>query len=390
MMYFQDEPEHIQTLRTQLQRFVAAELPREKVRQWERECTFPRDVLAKLAKLGVFGLTVDEQYGGLGRDVVAAIVVIEELSKRGPVLSTPYIHSAFYGSLNISESGSEKQKRELLPKLANGEMLFAYGLSEPDVGSDLAAVKTRAELVDGGRKVRINGTKRWCTGARDVDYIYCLVRSDSEAPKYRNLSFVLIPPTATGISITDIEHMGFQYTKTTDVVFDDVEVPAENIVGGSDGWNKGWQMLVGPALDIERLELAAISVGIAHAAVEDAWNYAQERKQFGSVISAHQSVRHALADVQTQLRACEHMLYHAAWLANEGRECAVESSMAKLFVADTCLKIVLTCQQVMGAYGLSEEYDMARRLRDMACMPIIGGSSNIQRNNITNRMRLAV
>jgi len=389
-MYFTDEPEHIRTLRDQLRRFVSEELPREKVREWERQCTFPRDVLAKLATLGVFGLTVDEQYGGLGRDVVAAIVVIEELSKRGPVLSTPYIHGAFYGSLNISESGSEKQKRELLPKLANGEILFAYGLSEPDVGADLAEVKTRAEIVDGGRKVRINGTKRWCTGARDVDYIYCLVRSDADAPKYRNLSFVLIPPTAPGISITDIEHMGFQYTKTTDVVFDDVEVPIENIVGGIEGWNKGWQMLVGPALDIERLELAAISVGIAHAAVDEAWNYAQQRKQFGRVISAHQSVRHALADAQTQLRACEHMLYHAAWLANEGRECAVESSMAKLFVADTCLKIVLTCQQVLGAYGLSEEYDMARRLRDMTCMPIIGGSSNIQRNNITNRMRLAV
>jgi alkylation response protein AidB-like acyl-CoA dehydrogenase len=389
-MYFTDEPEHIRALRDQIRRFVSEELPREKVREWEQQCTFPRDVLAKLATLGVFGLTVDEQYGGLGRDVVAAIVVIEELSKRGPVLSTPYIHGAFYGSLNISESGSESQKRELLPKLANGEMLFAYGLSEPDVGGDLAEVKTRAEIVDGGRKVRINGTKRWCTGARDVDYIYCLVRSATGAPKYHNLSFLLIPPTTPGISINDIEHMGFQYTKTTDVVFDDVEIPTENIVGGIEGWNKGWQMLVGPALDIERLELAAISVGIAHAAVEDAWNYAQERKQFGRVISAHQSVRHALADVQTQLRACEHMLYHAAWLANEGRECAVESSMAKLFVADACLKIVLTCQQVMGAYGLSEEYDMARRVRDMACMPIIGGSSNIQRNNITNRMRLAV
>jgi alkylation response protein AidB-like acyl-CoA dehydrogenase len=388
-MYFIDEPEHIRTLRDQLRRFVAEELPREKVREWERQCTFPRDVLAKLASLGVFGLTVDEEYGGLGRDVVAAIVVIEELSKSGPVLSTPYIHGAFYGSLNISESGSQKQKRELLPKLASGDMLFAYGLSEPDVGGDLAEVKTRADLVDGGKKVRISGTKRWCTGARDVDYIYCLVRSDAEAPKYRNLSFVLVPPTTPGISITDIEHMGFQYTKTTDVVFDNVEVPVDNIVGGVEGWNKGWQMLVGPALDIERLELAAISLGIAHAAVSDAWTYAQERKQFGRVISGHQSVRHSLADVQTQLRACEHMLYHAAWLANEGRDCAVESSMAKLFVADTCLKIVLSCQQVMGAYGLSEEYDMARRVRDMTCMPIIGGSSNIQRNNIANRMRLA-
>jgi alkylation response protein AidB-like acyl-CoA dehydrogenase len=388
-MYFQDEPEHIRHFRDELRRFVEAELPRDKVREWERACTFPRDVLAKLASLGVFGLTVEETYGGVGRDIVATVVVIEELSRRGTVLSTPYIQGAFYGGMNISESGSEQQKRELLPKLAMGEMLLSYGLSEPDVGSDLAEVRTQACLVDGGNTVRIRGAKRWCTGARDVDYIYCLVRSDTEASKYQNLSFVLVPPNTPGITITDIEHMSFQYTKTTDVIFDDVEVPVENIVGGIPGWNRGWQMLVGPGLDVERLALTAISVGIAHAAVDDAWTYAQERRQFGKVISAHQSIRHALADARTNLRACEHMLYHAAWLANERRDCAVESSMAKLFVADTCLKIVLSCQQVMGAYGLAEEYDMPRHLRDMSSIPIVGGSSSIQRNNITNRLKLA-
>lgn len=388
-MYFQDEPEHIGMLRRQLRRFVEAELPRDKVRAWERECTFPRDVLAKLAALGVFGLTVAEEYGGLGRDVVAAIVVIEELARRGAVMAGPYIHGAFYGGLNISESGSEEQKRALLPKLARGELLIAYGFSEPDVGGDLSQVSTSGRLIDGGRSVLINGTKRWCTGARDADYIYCLLKSDAEAPKYKNLSFVLIPPATKGISITDLDHMGFQYSKTTDVIFDDVVVPAENVVGGSAGWNRGWQKLVGPALDVERLEVAALSLGIAHAAVADAWEYAQGRRQFGCAISGHQAIRHTLADVQTKLRACEHMLYHAAWLANEGRECAVESSMAKLFVADTSLEIVLACQQVMGAYGCSEEYDLARHVRDVTCMPIIGGSSNMQRNNIVGRMRLA-
>lgn len=388
-MYFRDEPEHIVMLRRQLQRFVEAELPREKVRHWERDCTFPREVLAKLAELGVFGLTVDEEYGGVGRDVVAAIVVIEELSRRGTVMAGPYIHGAFYGGLNITESGSEEQKRALLPKLARGELLFSYGLSEPDVGGDLATVSTSARLVNGGRTVLLNGTKRWCTGARDVDYLYCLVKSDAEAPKYHNLSLVMVPPNTPGVTITKLGHMGFQYTHTTDVVFDDVEIPVENIVGGPESWNRGWQKLVGPALDIERLEVAALTLGIARAAVEDAWAYAQERRQFGRVISGHQAVRHALADVQTRLRACEHLLYHAAWLAQEGRECAVESSMAKLFVAETGMQIVLSCQQVMGAYGCSDEYDMARYVRDMTCMPIIGGSSNMQRNNIASRLRLA-
>ena len=132
-----------------------------------------------------------------------------------------------------------------------------------------------------------------------------------------------------------------------------------------------------------------MTLGIAHGALEDAWTYAQEREQFGRVISGHQAIRHKLVDARTKLRACDHMLYHAAWLADEGRDCAVESSMAKLFVAETGLEIVLACQQVMGAYGCAEEYDMARHVRDMTCMPIIGGSSNMQRNNIANRLRLA-
>jgi len=389
-MYFQDEPEHIVLLRQQLQRFIEAEMPREKVRAWEKACTFPRDVVAKLADLGVFGLTVEEEYGGLGRDVVAAVVVIEELARRGTAIAGPYIHGAFYGGLNITESGSEEQKRRLLPKLASGQILFAYGLSEPDVGGDLAEVKTSARLINGGKSVLINGTKRWCTGARDADYLYCLVKSSADAPKYKNLSLVLIEPNTPGITIHDVGHMGLQYTHTTDVIFEDVEIPASNIVGGPDDWNCGWKKLVGPALDIERLEVAALALGIARAAVEDAWSYAQERKQFGKLISGHQAIRHALVEVRTKLRACEHMLYHAAWLAQEGRECAVESSMAKLFVADTCMDIVIACQQVMGAYGCSEEYDMARYVRDMTVMPIIGGSSNMQRNNIAARMRLAI
>lgn len=388
-MYFQDEPEHIVMLRSQLQRFVENELPRDKVRAWDRAHTFPRDVLKRLAELGVFGLTVAEEYGGVGRDVVAAIVVVEELARRGLVLAGPYIHGAFYGGLNISESASDVQKVALLPRLARGELLFAYGLTEPDVGGDLAEVTTSAVLVDNGRTVRINGAKRWCSGARDADYIYCLVKTDPAARKYHNLTILLVPPDSPGISISDIEHMGLRYTRTCDVLFDNVEIPASNVVGEEAGWNCGWQKLVGPALNIERLEVAAMSFGIARAALADTWAYAQQRKQFGRVISGHQAVRHALVDAQMRVRTCEHMLYHAAWLANEGRPCAVESSMAKLHVCDTALQVVISCQQIMGAYGCAEDYDLPRYVRDMTIMPIIGGSANMQRNNIANRLNLA-
>jgi alkylation response protein AidB-like acyl-CoA dehydrogenase len=388
-MHFSDEPEHITLLRETLRRFVREEMPPEKRQRWDREHRFPPELFEKLASLGVCGLTIAEEYGGVGRDLLAAVAVIEELCRGGAFAAGPFIHCAFYGGVNISENGSEEQKRALLPKLAAGELLFAYGLSEPDVGGDLASVTTTARHSEDGSKLIIDGFKRWCTGAEFADYIYCLVRSETGASRYENLSFVLIPPSTPGVTIHPIDHMNLRYTLSSDVILEGVEVPVENIVGGEARWNQGWRMLAGPALDVEKIEITACTYGIAKAAVEDAWEYAQQRQQFGRPISGHQAVRHTLVDARTRLQACRHMLYHAAWLAQEGRPCSVETSMAKLFVADTAVQIGLACQQVMGAYGLSEGHDMERHVRDLLGMPIVGGSSLMQKNNIANRLGLA-
>jgi len=388
-LYFAEEPEHIGQLRETLRRFVAREMPVEEVRRWDREHRFPPDLFRKLARLGVCGLTVDEAYGGQGRDLVAAVAVIEELCRRGGFAAGPFIHCAFYGGMNISENGSEAQKRELLPRLAAGELLFAYGLSEPDVGGDLASVRTTARRSADGRRLVLNGTKRWCTGADFADLIYCLVRSGDESRRHENLSFVLVPTDAPGLAIHPIEHMNLRYTLSCDVILEDVELPIESVVGGEAGWNRGWKMLAGRALDVERLEITAVTFGIAQAAVEEAWSYAQQRVQFGRPISGHQAVRHALVEARTRLEACRLMLYRAAWLAQQDRPCSVETSMAKLFVADTAVEVVLACQRVMGAYGLAEGHDMERHVRDVIGMPIVGGSSNMQKNNIANRLGLA-
>jgi len=387
-VYFTDEPEHIAILRDTLRRFVAAEMPRDQVRQWDREHRFPPELFRKLAALGVCGLTVDEAYGGHGRDLVAAVAVIEELCRGGAFAAGPFIHCAFYGGINISENGSEAQKRALLPKLAQGELLFAYGLSEPDVGGDLASVTTRARRSEDRRHLVLNGVKRWCTGADWADYIYCLVRSDDDAPRYQNLSFVLVPKGTAGVRVHPIGHANLRYTQSCDVFFEEAQVPIENLVGGEAGWNRGWRMLAGKALDVEKLEITACAFGIAQAAVEEAWEYAQQRVQFGRPISAHQAVRHALVEARTQLEACRGMLYRGAWLAQQGRPCSVETSMAKLFVADTAVEIAIACQRVMGAYGLAEGHDMERHVRDLLGMPIVGGSSNMQKNNIANRLGL--
>jgi alkylation response protein AidB-like acyl-CoA dehydrogenase len=383
---YNSDPEHIAMLRETLRRFLEKEAPRAKMAQWDREDRVPRALFDKIAELGVCGMTIPEEFGGSGRDVLGTMVVVEELSRRSMVIGTLFLMNACYGSMNILASGSDEQKARLLPRLAGGELLFAYGLSEPDVGSDLASVTTRAARR--GDVVVINGSKRWCSGAEIADYIYALVRSGEPGSRYGNLSLVLIPPTAKGVSLTHIPAMGARGLNTNDVRLDDVEIPFADVIGGEDGWNNGWSRLVGPALEVEKLEVAAMALGIAAAAVDDAWEYAQQRSQFGKRICSIQSVRHMLADAQTKLAACRLMLYRGCWLADNNLPCSVETSMAKMYVCEVGVDIVLTCQRVMGAYGYAQGFDMERYVRDMLLMPIIGGSTAIQKNNIANRMGL--
>ena len=209
---FIDEPDHIDYIRNQIRRFIEENMPREKRIEWDKKAIWPRDVYAKFNEMGLTGLAVPEEYGGAGIDLVAAIAVIEELSRGGMVLAGPYIHTTFYGGVNLSHNGSDEQKAEYLPRIAAGEMFLSYGLSEPDIGGDLASVKTHAVL--SGDKVIINGAKRWCTGANWSDYVYCLVRSGDSDARYKNLSFVLIPTDAPGITMHDIEHSNIPVSYT--------------------------------------------------------------------------------------------------------------------------------------------------------------------------------
>jgi alkylation response protein AidB-like acyl-CoA dehydrogenase len=295
--------------------------------------------------------------------------------------------SSGYGAMNVAESGTEEQKRRLLPGLLAGDTLVAYGLSEPDVGADLANVKTTATRK--GDKVIVKGMKRWCTGASLADYVYALVRTGPADQRRKNLSFLLIPTSASGVTIQRIPVMGGHGLPTNDVTFDDVEIPFDNVVGGESGWNNGWSILAGPALEVEKLGPTAIALGVAEAALEEAWEYSQQRVQGGRHICGHQAVRHVLSDAQTRLQACRLMLSHAAWLVETHQPSAVATSMAKLFICETARDIVLNCQQyVMGAYGYATGFNMERYLRDVLSAPIAGGSTAIQRNNIANLMKL--
>ncbi|WP_219215983.1 acyl-CoA dehydrogenase family protein [Variovorax boronicumulans] len=374
------EPDHIRQLRATLQRFIDKEMPRSAAAAWDRDNHFPREVFQRLGQLGVMGLTVPEEHGGAGRNIVATMVVIEELSRRSLAVSVPYIMSACYAGMNLVECATPEQQQRLLPRVADGSLMFAYGWTEPDVGADLASVKTRAERR--GDQVVVNGAKRFCSGASICDYIYALVRTGPESARHKNLSLVLIPPDTPGVTITPIESMGMKGAATTDVLFDDVTIPFTDVMGGEAGWNNGWSMLMGAGLDVEKLEVAAIGVGVARAALQDAWSYVYERRQFGQPIASHQSIQHKLAEMKTQLHAATLVLYQAAWLADNHRPCSVETSMAKLFATEAARAIALEAQTILGAYGYVKDFDTERHVRDALLLPIIGGSSAIQRGNI--------
>ena len=381
------ESEENTALRESLRRYLQRECPAEKVQRWDREDFIPREELRRLGELGICGMCIPEEYGGLGYNVLGLTIAIEELARCSAGLASYYIMSAAYGGLNITESGSIAQKEKFLPELAAGNIAFSYGLSEPNIGADLGNVETRADRK--GDSVIVNGAKRWTSAASMTDYIYALVRSGPVAEKRKNLSFIVIPTDAPGVSITTLSAMGHNGVPLADVVLENVELSIEDVVGGETGWNEGWSVLAGPALEVEKLGPASIALGIAGAALSEAWGYSQQRKQGGKRICGHQSVRHVLAEAQTQLQACRLMLANAAWLVQNGKSSAVATSMAKLFVTERSKEITLACQQqVMGAYGYAHGFHMERYVRDVLAIPIYGGSSAIQRNNIANLLKL--
>lgn len=376
----------IELFRDSLRKFLDDVATPEAITEWDRNDEISRSVLEQMGELGVCAVSVPELYGGLEQSVLVQLMVIEELSRRSSALASIYIQCAGYAGLNLAELGSEKQKQELLPKVCEGKLVFALGLSEPDIGADLASVTTKAALH--GDTIVIDGAKRWCSGAEYADYIYALVRSGPAEDRYKNLSFVMIPPSSKGISISRTDTMGMRGSATNDVVFEQVEIPAENVMGGIEMWNRGWSQLAGPTLEIEKLQPSALAMGIGEGAVAEAWQYAQERSQFGKLICGHQAIRHQLAEVQTKLRTCRLMLDDAAGLVDRGEPSAVQTSMAKFYISETVRDIVISCQQVMGAYGYAEGFNMERYVRDAMVLPIWGGSSAVQKTNIANLMKL--
>jgi alkylation response protein AidB-like acyl-CoA dehydrogenase len=285
--------------------------------------------------------------------------------------------------MKIYYNASEEQKKRFLPAIAKGELRFAFGLTEPNAGSDAANTQTRA--VPDGDNFIINGNKIFITGSHVADYVMTVTRTDPNVPKHKGLTIFFVETKTKGFSAMPLGKFGGRAVASCELVYEDVVVPKDAILGGPDRLNDGWKQVF-TTLNVERIVIAASYVGEGKLALQEATQYAKERVQFGQPIGKFQAVQHMLAEVATEIEAARWLTYRAAWLRKENQPCAKEASMAKLFASETSKKAALTGVQVMGGYGYMNEFDMQRHLRNAILAPIGGGTSQIQKNIIARQM----
>lgn len=367
--------------RDSVDRYMRDRADAESVRHWDEAKEFPEDVVRGMAEQGWFALTLPEQYGGIG-DYLDMTSMVEVIGSYSITLARFWNINVNMVGGAIAALGPEALKSDLLPKLAEGKVRFAFALSENGSGSDASALTTKARAE--GDDFLVTGTKMWITGAQQADYILTAVRTDPESTRHDGISLLLIPRDAPGVTITPIPLLGGHAVRTCEVNLVDVRVSGSLMVGDL---HKGWKQLMS-VLAKERVSLAAMCTGAAQAAVDLAAEYCRERKQFGRRLTAFQAVSHKIADMQTRVDAGRMLTYRAARLLNEGQPCGKESSQAKLFTSDSYMQIAVDGIQVMGANGYSMEYAMQRHFREAKLFQIFGGTSEIQRNIIGKEMDL--
>jgi alkylation response protein AidB-like acyl-CoA dehydrogenase len=356
---------------------------------YDHEDEFPEPIVEQMKELGLFGVTIPEEYGGMGLDLTTYAMIVEELS-RGWISISGIVNTHFIGSYLLIKFGTDEQKQKYLPKMATGEMRAAFSLSEPELGSDVAAIKTAGRKLPGEEVYEINGTKMWVTNGLLSSLVFVLVRTDPAAePKHRGLT-CFIAEKEPGVSENTgpykgfnvppkIKKMGYKGVESTELVFDGYRTPADSILGGEEaGLGQGFGQMM-DALEVGRVNVAARGVGIAQRALELALKYSQERKTFGRHISQHQAIQFKLADMATQLDAARLMTLRAARLKDAGERSDLEAGMAKLFASETGRFCVEESFRIHGGYGYSKEYEIERLYRDAPLLLIGEGTSEIQR-----------
>ena len=348
------------------------------VREYEREGRYPTEIVARMAEMGLFGITVPDEFGGLGLDTVSMSLVFEEISK-GWMGVAGVLGSHSLSCRMIAVHGTADQKQRWLPDLATGRRRTGIGLTEPGGGSDLQGITTRAWR-DGDHYV-VRGTKTWITNARYADPLPVLVKTDPDAePRHKGMSVMMVEAGLAGFEVTkDIGKLGYKGPESCEVVLDDVRVPADCLLGGVEG--RGFVQVMS-GLEAGRVNIAARSVGIAQAALDASLSYAQEREAFGRPIAEFQAIQLKLADMATELEAARLLTRWAADRIDKGLRADVEAGMAKYFASEAAIKASLEAMRIHGGYGYSTEFEIERLYRDAPLMAIGEGTNEIQRTVI--------
>jgi butyryl-CoA dehydrogenase len=343
---------------------------------YDKRKEFPYEIVTKLAELGFLGLPVPEEYGGAGADTLSYAVAVEELSRGDASVGITVAAHTSLGTMPFLMFGTEQQKAEYVPRLASGEMLWSFGLTEPQAGSDAGATQTRAELRDG--EWNINGVKSFITnsGTRMSGGVTITAVTGTRDGGQREISNIIVPTGTPGYAVSrDYDKMGWRASDTHELAFTDARVPEGNLLGRR---GEGFHQFL-TILDGGRISVAALSVGLAQAALDSSVKYAKERVQFGKPISAFEAIQFKIADMQTEIEMARLMTYKAAWLKDQGRDFRMAAGMAKLFAGEVATKAANHAVQIHGGYGVMEEFPVARYWRDVKIGEIGEGTSEIQR-----------
>ena len=351
-------------------------------RDMEHSGEYPTAIVEHMKEMGLFGMTIPEEFGGLGVDMTTFSIVFEELS-RGWMGVAGILGSHSMACFVIAKHGTPEQKAKYLPELATGARRSGLGLTEPGAGTDLQGITTTATL-DGDHYI-VRGSKTWITNARHADPLPVLVKTDPKAdPRHKGMSVLLIEAGTPGFTIgKDIPKMGYKGPESCEVILDEVRVPVEQLLGGVEG--RGMQQVLS-ALETGRLNIAARSVGIAARAYEEAVSYAKSRMAFGKSISEFQAIQLKIADMATDLQAARLLTYWAASEADQGKRVDLQTAQAKVFASEVAIQNSLRAMQVHGGYGYSTEYEIERLYRDAPLMSIGEGTNDIMRMVIAKQI----
>ena len=363
--------------------------------EYDAEDKFPEPIVEQMKELGLFGVTIPEEYDGMGLDLTTYAMIVEELS-RGWISISGVVNTHFIGSYLLMKFGTDEQKEYFLPKMATGEIRAAFSLSEPEVGSDVQGIKATASK-DGDGNWVLEGQKMWVTNGLGSSVVFVLMKNDPKAdPPYKGMTCFITEKEPwkdknegdfAGLEIPPkIKKMGYKGVESTELVYSGYKCPPERILGGEEkGLGKGFSQMM-DALEVGRVNVAARGVGIAQRALELALKYSQERKTFGKPIAQHQAILFKLADMATKIEAARLVTRKAARMKDAGQRSDLEAGMAKLIASETGKECVEDAFRIHGGYGYSKEYEIERLYRDAPLLLIGEGTSEIQRMVIGKKL----